>query len=184
MKYNLLLQQTNCVNLHVSNLNLATILGVAFIALSIALTTATSHAIAIMQNSKIEELSWMAGYWTSEHDGVFSEEFWMLPKGGLMVGSHRDVCAGKRTFFEYLRIEQTESAITYYGGPMGKTPTPFKMIECNDRRVVFENKGHDFPQRIIYWRDIDEDLCARVEGDVEGKLRSEEWVWKKTDLQS
>ncbi len=30
-------------------------------------------------------------------------------------------------------------------------------------RVVFENTAHDFPQRIIYWKDGN-DLRARIEG--------------------
>jgi hypothetical protein len=46
-----------------------------------------------------------------------------------------------------------------------------------DRRVVFDNRAHDFPQRVIYWRD-GEALHARVEGLVRGTLESEEWQWR------
>jgi hypothetical protein len=50
----------------------------------------------------------------------------------------------------------------------------FKLKESGDQRIVFENAAHDFPQRILYWRDGDE-LMARIEGTVKGKERSEAW---------
>ena len=43
-------------------------------------------------------------------------------------------------------------------------------------RVVFENPVHDFPQRIIYWKD-GADLRARIEGTQKGKEGSMEWRW-------
>ena len=43
-------------------------------------------------------------------------------------------------------------------------------------RVVFENPTHDFPQRIIYWKD-GADLRARIEGTQNGKEGSQEWRW-------
>jgi hypothetical protein len=48
-------------------------------------------------------------------------------------------------------------------------------------RVVFENPAHDFPQRVIYWKDGN-DLCARIEGTMNGKAESEEWKWSPGKL--
>ena len=45
-------------------------------------------------------------------------------------------------------------------------------------RVVFENLSHDFPQRIIYSRK-GKQLCARIEGTLQGKEEGEEWCWDK-----
>ena len=53
------------------------------------------------------------------------------------------------------------------------------MVESGDKRVVFENKQHDFPQRILYWLDAQGALHARIEGPQGGKTVSEEWVWKR-----
>jgi hypothetical protein len=44
--------------------------------------------------------------------------------------------------------------------------------------VVFENATHDFPQRVIYWKE-GEVLAARIEGTLRGKERSEEWRFKR-----
>jgi hypothetical protein len=45
---------------------------------------------------------------------------------------------------------------------------------------VFENLNHDFPQRIIYWREGESTLHARIEGSIKGKERKEEWHWRKS----
>ncbi|MFL6248454.1 MAG: DUF6265 family protein [Thermoanaerobaculia bacterium] len=124
--------------------------------------------------TKIADLAWMAGHWTATIDGVEMEEHWSDSSGGLLLGFHRDV-AQKRTSFEFLRIAETKDGIAYLAQPSGQPPTPFKLVESAEKRVVFANPEHDFPQRILYWMQ-DAKLCARVEGDGgEG----EEWCWSR-----
>ena len=48
-------------------------------------------------------------------------------------------------------------------------PVPFKLISCSGNRYVFENKGHDYPQRVIYELVSMNDLRARIEGNKNGK---------------
>ena len=122
----------------------------------------------------LDALSWMAGSWVGESRGTTMEEHWTAPKGNLMLGVHRDV--GKRTSFEFLRIVQEGDQITYLAMPGGRTVTPFPLKEVSGTRVVFENPKHDFPQRIIYWKD-GADLRARIEGTMNGKEGSQEWRW-------
>jgi len=126
----------------------------------------------------IESLSWLAGSWAGESDGIAMEEHWLPPSGGLMLGMHRDVAGGKAVFFEYLRIETTDGVLTYWASPKGAPPTPFKLAELGERRVVFANLQHDFPQRIAYWLDTVGALHARVDGNQDGRPTTEEWVWK------
>ena len=75
---------------------------------------------------------------------------------------------------EFLRIADTPEGFSYYASPGGRPAVEFKVKELGDRRVVFENAAHDFPQRILYWRDGDK-LVARIEGTIGGKGKSEEW---------
>jgi hypothetical protein len=107
------------------------------------------------------------------------EEHWTEPAGGILLGLHRDVKEGRTVLFEFLRIEETPDAVTYWASPKGRPATPFKLVEHAEKRVVFENKDHDFPQRILYWIDADGSLAARIEGTLGGKSSSEEWRWKK-----
>jgi hypothetical protein len=48
-------------------------------------------------------------------------------------------------------------------------PVPFKLISNNNNRYVFENKEHDYPQRVIYELVSANELRARIEGSKNGK---------------
>jgi len=62
--------------------------------------------------------------------------------------------------------------------PQANPPTPFPMKSSDKTRIVFENLEHDYPQRILYWRD-GEKLCARTEGEIDGKSEAEEWCYAR-----
>jgi hypothetical protein len=134
---------------------------------------------ASAQPASIDRLAWMAGTWTgTTADGIEIVEHWTDPKGGVMLGLHRDVKGGKTISFEFLRIQATPAGIVYFASPRGAPPTPFPMAEQGVERIVFANPAHDFPKRIIYRLTMDGSLNARVEGTVKGKTTSEEWTWR------
>jgi hypothetical protein len=128
---------------------------------------------------ELQKLSWMAGSWSGTKDGVEIEEVWLEPKGSTMLAVHRDMRKGRTISFEFLRIEATDDAITYWASPRGRPATPFRMVELNDKRVVFESAEHDFPSRIIYWLTKDGSLHARIEGKLKGQPAAEEWQWRR-----
>lgn len=127
-------------------------------------------------------LDWMAGAWADKREDRLVEEHWIQPGGGTMLGVNRTVSDGKTAFFEYLRIERTEEGIVLKASPLGRTPTPFTMIEQSDRRIVFENPDHDFPQRIIYWR-LNDALHARIEGTQGGEEQATEWRMQRARME-
>ena len=47
-------------------------------------------------------------------------------------------------------------------------------------KVIFENKEHDFPQRIIYRLDSDGDLLGRIEGILDGMDRAADFPMTRT----
>jgi hypothetical protein len=92
---------------------------------------------------------------------------------------HKDVKNGRMVSFEFLRIEATKEGTVYFASPRSAAATPFKLATLSDRKVAFENRTHDFPQRILYWLDDQGALHARIEGSQAGKELHEEWVWTK-----
>jgi hypothetical protein len=130
----------------------------------------------------ISTLAWMTGNWIGTQDGVEMEELWLPPKGNTMIAVHRDVKESRTISFEFLRIEATPEAITYWASPRARPATSFKMVEQSIQRVVFENAEHDFPRRIIYWMTADKMLHAKIEGTMGGKPASAEWTWRRTAL--
>jgi len=125
-------------------------------------------------------LAWLEGHWVGSADGVEMEEHWTSAMGGALIGMHKDVKDTRMTSFEFLRIESTpKDGLTYFASPRSAPVTPFVLIELADKRAVFENKAHDFPQRILYWVDQAGALHARIEGTRRGSPQSEEWTWTK-----
>jgi hypothetical protein len=89
------------------------------------------------------------------------------------------VKGGRTVSYEFLRIEAVPAGLTYFASPQGQPPTPFVAVENRKGRVVFENKAHDFPNRILYWLGEDGRLHARVEGMLQGQPASEDWTWSR-----
>jgi hypothetical protein len=153
--------------------------------------TGESTVKLVPTDPKLEPVQWMAGSWISEdadHNTIV-EEHWTQPAGGTMLGVNRTISNGKAVFFENLRIETTPSGIVYLASPKGRQPpTPFHLVESSPfkqmgrGRVVFENKQHDNPQRIIYERHGDL-MRGRTEGVEDGKPVAEEWVWRRARIE-
>ncbi len=128
--------------------------------------------------STLDRLRWLVNHWHSADGAKSSEEHWIGPRGGLMLGVNRSIYSNGKASFEYLRIESAgEDQVVYHASPMGRSETKFPLVEIGNERVVFENPAHDFPRRISYWLDGDHQLHARIEGEINGQPRQQEWVW-------
>jgi Domain of unknown function (DUF6265) len=143
---------------------------------SLAIACLPLHALA--QSPNAESLAWLAGAWVQKGEKEIVSETWQGPAGGMLVATNLTLRASGRTSFEFLRIAETPTGLSYFAMPGGKPATEFKMKESGAQRIVFENPEHEFPRRILYWRD-GEALMARTEGSRGGKELSEEWRFVK-----
>ena len=120
----------------------------------------------------VADLAWLSGTWRTESG---AEEWWIPPRGGLMLGVHRKVREGRATFWEQLRIEHLgDGLVDYVAWPKGQAVTHFRMTQSRPGSVMFENPTHDFPRRIQYTRTGDT-LDVRVEGESGGTPREASW---------
>jgi len=128
--------------------------------------------------ASLEELAWMAGHWRSELGPSVIEEGWLGPAGGVMLGVNRTVTGDRTASFEFLRLEERKEGIVYLASPGGRSPAaPFTLVALDGRHAVFENLGHDFPQKITYAREGDR-LRAGIEGVDNGEPKRLEWVFE------
>lgn len=141
---------------------------------------AAMMAVAMLADAAtdVARLSWMAGSWVHEKDGVVTRETWLAPIDGAMGGVGQTNRPGRRPFIEHVRITAEPTGATFTATLPGQPPTPFVLLPGQAGEAVFENKAHDFPQRVIYRR-CGDDLCAAVEGQVKGKLQREEWRYTR-----
>lgn len=128
---------------------------------------------------KIEDLAWLSGDWETGPGRMQIDEHWTKVAGGSLFGVSRTVAGGRTAFFEYLRIETRGADIFYVAHPKARTPgTDFKLVKLSGQEAVFENLAHDFPKRIIYRKNADGSLTARIEGDGTGKEKPQDFQYR------
>ena len=116
----------------------------------------------------LQRLTWLTGKWTGTETSSRFEESWTDAAGGIMVGMGKEIEKDKLSFFEYLRIESRKEGVFYVAQPFGKEPVSFKLLRMNESVAVFENKEHDFPQRITYFKKADGVLEIELLGVGDG----------------
>ena len=71
-----------------------------------------------------------------------------------MLGLSRTGRGDRTGEFEFLRLEAGEDGVpVYWASPGGGAPVGFRLVEASAQSATFENRGHDYPQRIVYRRD-------------------------------
>lgn len=141
--------------------------------LAMVMAAALSGGAADLAN-----LAWMVGTWAETKGEVVTRETWQAAVGGVMNGVGETVRPGKPASAERMKITVEPVGITFTALLPGQPPTPFVRLPGKPGEAVFENKAHDFPQRVTYRR-CGADLCARIEGTLGGKLESQDWRYTR-----
>lgn len=118
------------------------------------------------QASDVADVEWMAGCWRASAAGMVTDEVWMAPEGGLMVGMVRTVRGGRSAGYELLRLSVVDGVLVLSAHPSGQEPADFRASSTAPQRVRFENAAHDFPRVIEYDLVSPDSLVASVYGDV------------------
>lgn len=127
----------------------------------------------------IGALQWLSGCWTLTSSSGVVEEHWMQPSGGTMFGMSRTVREGKTTEFEFLQIREDAGRLVYDARPSGQAAASFPLLKVSGNEIVFEDPAHDFPQRIIYRRNGDGSVTARIEGTRNGQVRGIDFPYQR-----
>lgn len=124
------------------------------------------------------DFAWLAGLWCGSADGTDSEEYWTAPRGGLLLGMHRDLDQGRVSGFEFMRIAYDAGSATLFAQPGGRAPaTAFTLSEYGPGRAVFANPDHDHPKRVSYERRDENTLFASIDGGP--GTEATRWTWTK-----
>ena len=153
-------------------------MSIAALALAFALLSPGTQA-SPSSAPDIGRLAWLAGCWSRTRPQGQIEEHWMAPAGGSMVGMSRTVSGGKTVEYEFMRIAEVDGRLSYVASPSGQATASFPVKSIEDGVVVFENPAHDFPQRIIYRRQQDGAITARIEGTLNGKASGRDFPYQR-----
>ncbi len=127
----------------------------------------------------LSRVAFIAGAWSETKDGVVTRETWLTPVGGAMSGATQTNRPGKPATHEFGAIAaQPDGSIAFTPFMRGVEPTPFTLKPGPAGEAVFERVSDDFPKRVIYRR-CGPDLCARIEGLVNGQLKGQDWRYAR-----
>jgi hypothetical protein len=150
-------------------------LGTALAVVGLAAGTA-----AAADAPRIADFAFMAGCWQGGDAQSGSEEVWMRPGGGTMMGTSRVLAGGKTVFSEFVEVTEKPAGLTMTVAlGIGKPGVSFTRIAAGPDEVVFENPTHDFPQRIRYKKLSDGTVTARIEGVEKGQAKGEDYPFRK-----
>lgn len=139
------------------------------------------NAYAQKDPSKI--FAFALGSWEMQTPkGKIVEQWKQNPDKTLSGKSYRINAKGDSLLTETLHIKKIGKETFYCStvtGQNGGTETCFKLISTKDKIYVFENKTHDFPQRIVYQDQGKAEMLAWIEGELNGKSRKSEFKYKR-----
>lgn len=127
---------------------------------------------------KIEQLEWLIGTWTNESGEEFSQETWSKENDSTFTAFSFTQIEGKTVFAETMALEQKDQRLLLTvatANEKGSSPVTFTFISSDKKQFTFENKSHDFPQRITYTNPAKDSLHAWIEGKVNNENKKVEF---------
>ena len=141
----------------------AIILHVLFMLGAVAALVPLSAQQPAEKKTTITDLAWISGAWALETPRSRTEETWSPAASNAIIGMSRTLRGDRVVAFEFLRIVQRNDGIYYVAQPGGRPATDFKLSSFDGSTAIFENPQHDFPKRILYTRNPDGSLTARID---------------------
>lgn len=139
---------------------------------------------AVTGAASIESVAWMAGHWTGTGTDDVSEEVWLPPAAGSMVGMWRWAQKGTTRLYELLALSVENGRVVLrlkhfrpdlHGLEEKDAPFVLTAVKTVEREVVFEGKGTEGLLRIGY-RSPSKD---RLEAFVERGGRKDEFIYRR-----
>ena len=126
--------------------------------------------------ANINEMKWLAGTWqnVSVEQRVF--EKWTEVDATTLHGESGYIKGTDTVISETISLEQRGSDIYYIPTVKDQNegkPVTFKLVSVAGNNFVFENQGHDYPQKITYTRKTPLILLAKISGRLNGKQHTE-----------
>lgn len=148
-----------------------------------AAAIAAASAISAPAPADIRRLAWLKGCWEARNARRTIEEHWLAPRGHTMVNVGRTVRGDSLFEYELVVVREQGERFAYEAHPSGQPTATFLSIEASDSTVVFENREHDFPQRVGYRRVGRDSLLAWIEGTVKGNIRRVEFPYQRASCE-
>ncbi len=111
----------------------------------------------------------LEGVWTMPYKGGELVEKWEKKYNKMMEGETIFLKGDDEQQQEIISLFLKDGRIYYTpvkDGREADEPIPFTLISDEKNKFIFQNKEHDFPQRIIYELRSNNELVATIEGET------------------
>lgn len=129
---------------------------------------------------QLSDLNWFLGKWQINESKSYEE--WKKMDDNLFKGVGYKIRKNDTLVTETIEIVQRGKDLFYIPTVTGQNdgkPVEFKLVSYKKGKIIFENKNHDFPQRIIYIKTGDDLINARIEGVKQGIFSQVEFKLNK-----
>ena len=128
--------------------------------------------------SKFDQAAWLEGSWEHNSPEGNLTEMWTKENDSVLHGKAYFI-EGKDTLHnESIVLHQNGEELLYSAAIKGQNndkPTDFKLMLASENQLSFENKAHDYPQKIVYRKVTNDSLIAEISGIQQGKPSSEKF---------
>ncbi|HYJ37362.1 MAG TPA: DUF6265 family protein [Chitinophagaceae bacterium] len=149
---------------------------------SIAILIVGLLSVFACQQDVFNELQQLSGTWKMETKRGAIYESWSKTGKDEMLGKSFKLNGNDTITLENVRLSKSSDGLFYIpivpNQNEGKAVS-FKMINSSNSTFVFENKAHDFPQRIIYHLISKDSVHAWIEGTKNGKEGRSDFYYKR-----
>jgi hypothetical protein len=152
-----------------------------FILLSSCSTHKKNHEKG--NDTRLAEFEWLLGSWSDITNDSRFYEIWARTNDSVFSATSFLMADNDTVFSETATLRAVGDAYYYIPIVQGQnqnSPVEFKLVSADNGRFIFENQEHDFPQRIIYSNPSADSLRARIEGNENGKFRTEDFAFSRS----
>jgi hypothetical protein len=135
------------------------------------------------QKEPSKTFAFVLGNWEMQTSKGKIVEQWVQSSDQSLSGkSYRINAKGDSVLSETLQIRKIGKELFYCSTVANQNEGKevcFKLVSTKDKIYIFENKEHDFPQKIVYQNQGNKEMLAWIEGELNGKIRKSEFRYKR-----
>ena len=135
--------------------------------------------------SKIKQLEWLEGLWTNIDSESQSYETWTKQNDSTLTSYSYTTVENDTVFVEVVNLQERLNGVFFTVVVPDQNDAEaviFKLIPSEKGIFTFENKAHDFPQRITYSNPVKDSIHAWIEGVIEGETKRVDFLYKRSRL--
>src|SRR5689334_15105475 len=134
----------------------------------------------LLAAASLNALAWLAGSWELRERHGCTVGYWTRPSTGTLLRMRSAGESGKTRSSAFVRTEARAAGIYYVAQPGGRPPVDFKLSGDPGSELTFVNPGtSDHLKKIIYRRNGEDGMAARIEGENNGKPFAVDYVYRR-----